>query len=309
LRGSPRAAEFSARVAIWSTRAAFLMGDLDPQTLPDMRSRCFWALVLTAACSNSPDETGVSAIGGGGTAGGLAGSNSAGSQDQASAGAGGSSRGGASSAGAGSGGLVNGGGNGGGGRSNGLAGAGGTTGGAGRASGGAGGAGGASAGTANGGGGAGGASACVPNLACKVSPPPTTGDIYQDCVDRINQFLTQCACLPALARRKDGEACADQMAEYDASMNSAHAGAIAKICTPGGAQNECPGYSSNSQVIGLCMQQMWDEGPPPSPDCTGDCYEKHGHFINMTDPDVKKVACGFYTTSSGKVWATQNFTR
>ena len=87
------------------------------------------------------------------------------------------------------------------------------------------------------------------------------------------------------------------------------AGAIAKICTPGGSQNECPRYSSNNQVIGLCMQQMWDEGPPPTDDCTGECYETHGHFINMTDTSVKQVACGFHTTASGKVWAVQNFSR
>jgi len=158
-------------------------------------------------------------------------------------------------------------------------------------------------------GGSGGAGACVQNLACKLSPPPSTGDLHQDCVDRINQFLTQCACLPALTRRKDGEACADQMAEYDASKNTAHAGFTDKICQPSGSQNECPGYSSNAQVIGLCMQQMWDEGPPPTNPCNGSCYEEHGHFINMTDKDVTKVSCGFYTTASGKVWAAQNFFR
>lgn len=155
----------------------------------------------------------------------------------------------------------------------------------------------------------GGAGGCVENLACKLSPPPSTGDIHQDCVNRINQFLTQCACLPPLARRTDGEACADQMAKYDADNNMAHAGVRAGICQPGGAQNSCPGYSSNEQVIGLCMQQMWDEGPPPTDDCTGSCFQEYGHFINMTDPSVTKVACGFYTTSSGKVWAVQNFTR
>jgi hypothetical protein len=172
-------------------------------------------------------------------------------------------------------------------------------------------AGGADGGSSNGGAAAskGGSGGCVQNLACKLSPPPSTGDIYQDCVDRINQFLTQCACLPALTRRKDGEACADQMAQYDASMNSAHAGAIAEICQPSGSQNECPGYSSNAQVIGLCMQQMWDEGPPPTDPCTGSCYEQHGHFINMTDKTVTKVACGFHTTEQGKVWAAQNFSR
>lgn len=154
-----------------------------------------------------------------------------------------------------------------------------------------------------------GAAGCVPNLACKLSPPPSSGDLHQDCVDRINQFLTQCACLPALTRRTDGEACANQMAEYDAAMNEPHAGARANICQPGGSQNECPNYASNAQVIGLCMQQMWDEGPPPTSSCTGACYEEHGHFINMTDKDVTKVACGFHTTSSGKVWAVQNFSR
>lgn len=158
-------------------------------------------------------------------------------------------------------------------------------------------------------GGSGGTSGCVQNIACKLSPPPSTGDIYQDCVNRINQFLTQCACLPVLARATDGEACADQMAAYDAAMNSAHAGAIAGICTPAGSQNECPGYASDSQVISLCMQQMWSEGPPPTSSCTGTCYEQHGHYINMTDPSVHRVACGFYTTSSGDVWAAQNFLR
>lgn len=155
--------------------------------------------------------------------------------------------------------------------------------------------------------GGGGAGGCVPNIACKLTAPASSGDIYQDCVDRINSFLTKCACLPALARATEGEACADQMAEYDAGMNAAHAGFEANICKPRGSQNECPGYSSNSQVIGLCMQQMWDEGPPPAGSCTGTCYEQHGHYINMTDKTVHKVACGFFTTSAGKVWAVQNF--
>jgi len=158
-------------------------------------------------------------------------------------------------------------------------------------------------------GGNGGTAGCVQNLACMPAPPPSTGDIYQDCVNRINQFLTQCACLPALTRATDGEACADQMAAYDAAMNSAHAGAKAGICTPNGSQNECPGYASNIQVISLCMQQMWSEGPPPAGSCTGTCYEQHGHYINMTDPSVHRVACGFFTTSSGQVWAAQNFLR
>jgi hypothetical protein len=158
-------------------------------------------------------------------------------------------------------------------------------------------------------GGSGGGGTCVPNLACKLTAPASTGDIHQDCVNRINQFLTQCACLPALTRRTDAEACANQMAEYDAGKNSAHAGARDNICSPNGSQNECPGYASNNQVISLCIQQMWDEGPPPTSSCTGACYEEHGHYINMTEKGITKVACGFFTTSSGKVWSVQNFFR
>lgn len=266
------------------------------------------AMAFVLGCSSSEGEPTAGGAGSSSSGGTL--SNIGGAAAQAGAGA---ANGGVVGSSAGTGGGLASGGNSGGGKSGGGGSSGMSNGGtsaaagaAGRANGGAAGANGGAAG-ANGG--SGGASGCVQNLACKLSPPPSTGDIYQDCVDRINQFLTQCACLPALARRTDGEACADQMAEYDAAQNSAHAGAIAKICQPGGSQNECPGYSSNSQVIGLCMQQMWDEGPPPTATCSGTCYEEHGHFINMTDPDVKKVACGFFTTSSGKVWAVQNFSR
>jgi len=143
-----------------------------------------------------------------------------------------------------------------------------------------------------------------------LTAPALSSDIHQDCVDRINQFRTQCACLPALERWTEGEACADQMAEYDAMQNVAHAGFTDGICDSGrGGQNECPGYSSNTQVISLCLQQMWSEGPGPQNPCNGQCFEDHGHFINMTSTSMTKVACGFYTTSAGKVWAAQNFTR
>ena len=157
--------------------------------------------------------------------------------------------------------------------------------------------------------GAAGTASCVKNLACKLQAPASSGDILQDCVDRINQFRTQCACLPPLQRNTDGEACANQMAEYDAGKDTAHAGYTDKICQPSGAQNECPGYSSQNQVISLCLQQMWDEGPPPTNPCDGACFQTYGHFINMTSTSTTKVACGSFTTADGKVWAVQNFTR
>lgn len=261
-------------------------------TLEDMRPASLSLLAFALACGTSPDEPGNA----GGTNGG---GNSTTASGGSTLGGGGTMNGGAPSAGTANGGSTAG-------SSAGGQPAGGSPAAAGRAAGG-------SAGSSSTSGapsaGSGGGGACVENLGCKLDPPPATGDLQQDCVNRINQFLTQCACLPPLKRRTDGEACANQMAKYDADHDEAHAGVRAMICQPGGAQNSCPGYGSNNQVIGLCLQQMWDEGPPPRPDCTGDCYQEHGHFINMTDPEVTQVACGFYTTESGKVWAVQNFTR
>jgi hypothetical protein len=149
---------------------------------------------------------------------------------------------------------------------------------------------------------------CVPNYDCELEPPPTTGDPYQDCVDRINQFRAECACLPPLERWTEGEDCADQMAEYD-STRSAHAGFADNICEGGSAQNECPGWGSNEQVVDGCLQAMWSEGPPPQEPCEGQCFQDHGHFINMTNERYGAVACGFYETGDGEVWAVQNFTR
>jgi hypothetical protein len=155
--------------------------------------------------------------------------------------------------------------------------------------------------------GAAGSGGCTPNTAC-MPAAPSSGDIYQDCVDRVNQFRA-CMCLPALTRWNDGEACANQDASYDDMNQSmgAHAAFKAKICAAGNAQDECPGWRSNTQVISGCLQQMFNEGPPPMTPCTGTCYQQHGHFINMTNTRYTMVACGYYTGSDGKVWAVQNF--
>lgn len=155
--------------------------------------------------------------------------------------------------------------------------------------------------------GAGSSSSCAPDYACKPKSP-NTGDIYADCVARVNQFRA-CVCLPPLPRWSAGESCADQNASYDAGKNSAHAGFQAGICAAGNAQDECPAWGGSAEkVIDGCLQMMFDEGPPPTTTCTGTCYSEHGHFINMTGAKYKSgVACGFYTTSSGSIWAVQNF--
>lgn len=151
----------------------------------------------------------------------------------------------------------------------------------------------------------GGAGSCTPNLACK-PVAPNTGDPYADCVARVNQFRA-CDCKPPLAQDKDGQACADQQAAYDAMKMSAHAGFGDDICKPDFfAQNECPGYGSKQDTIDGCAQQMFDEGPGPTNPCDGACYQAHGHFINMTG-NYKMVTCGFATDADGKTWTVQNY--
>lgn len=152
------------------------------------------------------------------------------------------------------------------------------------------------------------ASDCTQNLGCTLEALPSTGDPYQDCVDRINQFRTECACLEPLQRWTEAEACADQQAEYD-STRSAHAGFSNGICDAGNAQNECPGWRSVDQVIDRCLQSMWDEGPPPQDPCNGQCFQDHGHFLNMSSTRSTRVACGFFETPGGEVWSVQNFGR
>ena len=140
----------------------------------------------------------------------------------------------------------------------------------------------------------------IPN--CSPEPPPSTGDPHADCFDRINQFRWECQCLPPLARWVEGEACTDSNAEYD-SVNGVHASFSALPCGSGGrAQNECPGWNSNDQIITGCLQAMWEEGPE---DCDPDTV--NGHYESMASTSYTRVACGFFTTPSGDVWGVQNF--
>jgi hypothetical protein len=142
---------------------------------------------------------------------------------------------------------------------------------------------------------------------CVIVPPPSTGDYHQDCVDTINKIRLDCMCLPPLARWTEGEACADQMAEYDTGQDSAHAGFKARLCTPGGsAQCECPGWGSVSSItqgtsrMESCLEMMWHEVDNPS--------GEQGHYLAMSSKTYTKVACGI-NSSATNVWAVQNYSR
>jgi hypothetical protein len=127
-----------------------------------------------------------------------------------------------------------------------------------------------------------------------------TSDPYaqarQDCVDRINAFRAT-ENKPPYERWTSAEACTDGQAQSDSMTGNAH-GAFGD-CNER-AQNECPGWRSVNQIIQGCLQDMWDEGP-------GEPFSEHGHYINMSNTNYTMVACGFFETSGGQVWAIQNF--
>lgn len=115
-------------------------------------------------------------------------------------------------------------------------------------------------------------------------------------VARINQ-LRATVSLPALTEWTAQAGCADTQAHTDAAANASH---TAFGTCQEAAQNECPGWPAMSQIAATCVEQMWNEGP-------GADFNTHGHYINMTSTSYHKVAVGFYTTSTGTVWALMNF--
>jgi hypothetical protein len=125
----------------------------------------------------------------------------------------------------------------------------------------------------------------------------SSSDVEQLCVDTINMYRATLGLTP-YTRWSAEETCADGQAQSDSQTGTAH-GAFGK-CTEN-AQNECPGWPTPATTaITGCLQSMWNEGP-------GSDFNTHGHYINMSSTMYKQVACGFYTTAAGKIWAVQDF--
>ena len=144
--------------------------------------------------------------------------------------------------------------------------------------------------------------------------------LRQLCVDEINRYRATVGAAP-LERATDREACSDRGAEADGDTGRAHASAGAGgrngangLC-PQSAQNTCPGWgvgprTGNATVadaLKSCLKMMWAEGPAPAGNCSGVCFQQHGHYLNMSAPRTKRVACGFYKMKNGSYWMNQNF--
>jgi Cysteine-rich secretory protein family len=130
------------------------------------------------------------------------------------------------------------------------------------------------------------------------APKPTAaaGDVGQRCVDDINGYRATKGLAP-LARWSAGEACATQEAGDDSRSQRPHGsfGACREA-----SQNACPNWTGTAErMTDDCLRMMWSEGPGEFP--------AHGHYNNMVDARVTKVACGTYAMPNGKLWAVQDF--
>ncbi|MGC4065248.1 MAG: hypothetical protein QM784_11490 [Polyangiaceae bacterium] len=119
------------------------------------------------------------------------------------------------------------------------------------------------------------------------------------CVEVINKYRSEMGQAP-LTRWTDGELCARNEAEEDATTNTAH-GAFGTCGEM--AQNSCPGWGSVDAVLGGCLLDMYCEGPSSS----GKWDTDHGHHMNMVNSGYSQVACGFHQMSDGQYWVNINF--
>ncbi len=132
--------------------------------------------------------------------------------------------------------------------------------------------------------------------------PAAAGDtlapIRARCVLRINEYRARVG-VAALGQRTDKESCVDAQARSDAQTRLAH-GAFGQ-CRES-SQNECPGWPDALEiVVDRCLAMMFAEGPGSGPE--------HGHYVNMTDPQVRSVACGVSRGANGEVWMIHDFFR
>jgi hypothetical protein len=123
-------------------------------------------------------------------------------------------------------------------------------------------------------------------------PADDAGSLEDLCVSTINGYRATIG-RPPYTRWTAIEACASGEAETDSQTGVAHS--AFGTCNES-AQCECPGWPGPlDQMITGCLQAMWDEGPGG------------GHYEIMASADYTTVACGFYTMSSGSIWAAQDY--
>lgn len=151
------------------------------------------------------------------------------------------------------------------------------------------------------------------------------------CVAEINMYratLTDRMLKPITRATPEQEECSERGAKSDGDTMSAHGSARAGLCSMLGlsSENTCPGWpvggggqwgggnATIADALKGCLKSMWAEGEPPvsREECQKDyegCFLAHGHYLNMSDPNIASVACSFYKMMDGRsYWMNQDFT-
>jgi hypothetical protein len=142
--------------------------------------------------------------------------------------------------------------------------------------------------------------------------PPAPPPFWQTTPQPIAQLSTDAPsrCMSAINARRQGvglaplerwsvaEACASTQGRDGASNGQPH-GAFGRCGEM--AQNVCPSWPGSAEaMIDACIDSEWKEGP-------GTDFGAHGHYLNLSSTKYSRVACGFFTTPNGQVWAVQDF--
>ena len=159
--------------------------------------------------------------------------------------------------------------------------------------------------------------------------------LRQVCTDEINMYRATLKLAPLARATHEQELCSDRGSQKDGIAKVAHGSAgPGNPCNtsgkqyggfPGfGAQDTCPGWpvgkytgaATIADALKGCLKSMWDEGVPAegTDQCIKDyragkidCFEMHGHYINMSSPTSKVVSCGFYDMGMMTYWMNQDF--
>jgi len=112
------------------------------------------------------------------------------------------------------------------------------------------------------------------------------------CVEMSNEFRQQVG-VPALTRYPEKEDCVDEQAEQESMIDTPHGklGMCGEL-----RQNHGDGTGwQPMELLELILNEQFNEGPGGA------------HYEQMTDPNMTRVACGFYQNPNGNFWINIDF--
>jgi hypothetical protein len=112
------------------------------------------------------------------------------------------------------------------------------------------------------------------------------------CVEMSNEFRQQVG-VPLLQRYPEKEECVDEQARQESEIDTPHG----KLGMCGEArQNHGDGYGwQPMELLEWLLNDQFNEGPGGA------------HYEQMTDPNMTRVACGFYQNPNGNFWINIDF--